>query len=112
VEEAGNTQGFRVTTTYFLVGQIDSEMDKRQCKLLKWWLRPAKNLNRPEKRVQICKIDIGRSLNSKDELGSAEDLKHWQEGIGEIPNFEVVKGLRSPWDPTDYHEDSQGISQC
>jgi hypothetical protein len=92
--------------------KIDSEMAKRQCKLLKWWLRPAENLNRPEKRVQICKPETGRSLSSKDELGSAEDLKHCQEGREEIPNCQVGKELRSLRDLTDCHEDSQGISHC
>jgi hypothetical protein len=38
-------------------------MVKRQCKLLRWWLRPAENLNRPEKRVQVCEPETGRNLS-------------------------------------------------
>jgi hypothetical protein len=45
-------------------------------------------------------------------MGSAEDLKHCQEGREEIPNFQVGKELRSTEDLTDCHEDSQGISHC
>jgi hypothetical protein len=87
MKEARNTQGFRVTTTYFPVGKIDNEMAKRQFKLLKWWLRPVETLNRPEKRVQVCELDTGRNLSdAEDELGSTEDLKHCQEGREEIPN--------------------------
>jgi hypothetical protein len=94
--------------------KIDNEMAKRQCKLLKWWLRPAENLNRPEEeRVQICEPETGRNLDdAEDELGLAEDLKHYQEGREEIPNCQVVKELRSLWDLTDCHEDSRGISHC
>jgi hypothetical protein len=87
----GNTQGFRLTTTNFPAEQIDSEMHKRQCKLLKWWLRPAENFNRPEKRVQICKLETVRSLSSKDEFRSVEYLKHCQEGREEVPNCQVGK---------------------
>jgi hypothetical protein len=88
-------------------------MVKRQCKLLRWWLRPAENLNRPEKRVQVCEPETGRNLSdAEDEMGSDEDLKHCQEGREEIPDFQVGKELRSAEDLTDCHEDSQGISHC
>jgi hypothetical protein len=71
-------------------------MVKRQCKLLRWWLRPAENLNRPEKRVQVCEPETGRNLNdAEDEMGSAEDLKHCQEGREEIPNCQVGNELIS-----------------
>jgi hypothetical protein len=59
-------------------------------------LRHAENLNRPEKRVQICEPETGRNLSdAEDEMGSDEDLKHCQEGREEIPNFQVGKELRS-----------------
>jgi hypothetical protein len=88
-------------------------MVKRQCKLLRGWLRPAENLNRPEKRVQVCEPETGRNLSdAEDEMGSDEDLKHCQEGREETPNFQVGKVLRSLRDLTDYHEDNQGISHC
>jgi hypothetical protein len=77
------------TKGYMSAGRKDLElMVKRQCKLLRWWLRPAENLNRPEKRIQICEPETGRNLSdAKDEMGSDEDLKDCQKGIPEIPNF-------------------------
>jgi hypothetical protein len=91
--------------------KIPELMVKRQCKLLRWWLRPAENLNRPEKRVQVCEPETGRNLSdAEDEMGSDEDLKHCQEGREEIPDCQVGKELRSTEDLTDCHEDSQGIS--
>jgi hypothetical protein len=38
-------------------------MARRQCRLLRGWLRHAENLNRPEKRVQICEPETGRNLS-------------------------------------------------
>jgi hypothetical protein len=81
----------------------------RQHRLLKGWLRYAKNLNGPEEMVQICEPETGRDLS---ELGSAEDLKHCQEGREEIPVCQVENELRSLWDLRDYQEESQGISHC
>jgi hypothetical protein len=64
-----------------------------------------------KRRVQICEPETGRNLSdAEDEMGSAEDLKHCQEGREEIPNCQVGKELRSLWDLIDCHEDSQGIS--
>jgi hypothetical protein len=58
-------------------------MVRRQCRLLRGWLRYAENLNGPEEEmVQICEPETGRNLS---ELGSAEDLKNCQEGREEIP---------------------------
>jgi hypothetical protein len=37
-------------------------MARRQRRLLRGWLRYAENLNRPEKRVQICEPETGRNL--------------------------------------------------
>jgi hypothetical protein len=66
-----------------------------------------------KKRVQICEPETGRNLSdAEDEMGSAEDLKHCQEGREEIPNCQVGKELRSLRDLIDCHEDSQGISHC
>jgi hypothetical protein len=96
----------------FAGGQIDRKMAKRQCKLLKWWLRPTKNLYRPEKRVQSCVPDIGRILGEENEMRSAEDLKNCQVGRVEIPVFQVGNELRSLGDLRECHEDSQGISHC
>jgi hypothetical protein len=88
-------------------------MARRRCRLLRWWLRHAENLNRLEERVQICEPDTGRNISDdEDERGSAEDLNKCQEGREEIPNFQEGNGLRSLWDITDYHEDSRGISHC
>jgi hypothetical protein len=72
-------------------------MARRQCRLLRGWLRYAENLNGPEEEmVQICEPETGRNLNDEEnELGSAEDLKNCQEGRVEIPNFQVGKELRS-----------------
>jgi hypothetical protein len=88
-------------------------MSRRQRRLLRRWLRHAEKLNRPEERVHICEPETGRNLSDdEDEMGSAEDLKHCQEGREEIPDFQVGKELRSTKDLTDCHEDSQGISHC
>jgi hypothetical protein len=88
-------------------------MVKRQCKLLRWWLRPTENLNRPEKRVRVCEPEIGRNHSDvEDEMGSDEDLKHCQEGREETPDCQVGKELRSAKDLIDFHEDSQEISHC
>jgi hypothetical protein len=85
-------------------------MARRQRRLLKRWLRYTENLNGPEEEmVQVCEQETGRDLS---EMGSAEDLKHCQEGREEIPNFQVGKGLRSLRDLRDCQEDSQGISHC
>ena len=45
-------------------------MARRQCRLLRRWLRHAENLNRPENMVQICEPKIGRNLSDdKEEMG-------------------------------------------
>jgi hypothetical protein len=63
--------------------------------------------------VEVCKPETGRGLDDEeDELGSAEDLKHCQEGREEIPVFQEGNELRSLRDLTDCQEDSQGISHC
>jgi hypothetical protein len=81
---------------------------RRQCRLLKGWLRYAENLNGPEEEmVQICEPETGRILGEENELGSAGDLKNCQEGRVEIPNCQVGKE-----NLMDYQEDSQGISHC
>jgi hypothetical protein len=43
-------------------------------------------------------------------MGSSEDLKNYQEGRQEIPNFQVGKELTSAKYLMDCQEDSQGIS--
>ena len=61
-------------------------MVKRQCKLLRWWLRPTENLNRPEKRVRVCEPEIGRNHSDvEDEMGSDEDLKHCRRAERKFP---------------------------
>jgi hypothetical protein len=87
-------------------------MARRQCRLLRGWLRHAENLDGPEEMVQVCEPEIGRILGEENEMGSAEDLKNCQEGREEIPVFQVGKELRSLRDLRDCHEDSQGISHC
>jgi hypothetical protein len=67
----------------------------RQRRLLKGWLRYAKNLNGPEEMVQICEPETGKILGEENELGSAEDLKNCQEGREEILDFQVGNRLRS-----------------
>ena len=63
-------------------------MARRQRRLLRGWLRHAKNLDGPEEMVQICEPETGRGLNdAENELGSVEDLKNCQEGREEIPVF-------------------------
>jgi hypothetical protein len=85
----------------------------RQCRLLKGWLRYAKNLNGPEEMVEVCEPETGRGLSDEEnELGSAEDLKNCQEGREEIPVCQVGNEMRSLWDLTNCQEDSQGISPC
>jgi hypothetical protein len=78
-------------------------MDRRQCRLLKGWLRHTENLDGPKEMVQICEPETGRDLN---ELRSAEDLKNCQESREEILDCQVGKGLRSLQDLRDYQEDS------
>jgi hypothetical protein len=56
--------------------------------------------------------DWGSLNDFENELGSAEDLKHCQEGREEIPDFQVGNELRSLRDLRDCQEDSQGISHC
>jgi len=51
-------------------------MARRQCRMLRGWLRHTKNLDDPEEMVQIFEPEIGRELS---ELGSVEDLKNCQE---------------------------------
>jgi hypothetical protein len=86
-------------------------MVRRQCRLLKGWLRYAENLDGPEEMVLICEPETGKDLSDfEDEWGSDEDLKNCQVGRIEIPNCQEGKELRSLRDLTDCHEDSQGIS--
>ena len=91
---------------------IKELMARRQCRLLRGWLGHTENLDGLEEMVQICELETGRSLSSKDELGSAEDLKHCQEGREEILDCQVGNGLRSLRDLRYCHEDNQGISHC
>jgi hypothetical protein len=51
-------------------------MVRRQRRLLKGWLRYAKNLNGPEEMVQVCEPKTGDILGEENELGSVEDLKN------------------------------------
>jgi hypothetical protein len=52
-------------------------MVRRQCRLLRGWLRYAENLNGPEEEmVQICEPETGDILDAENEMGSAEDLKN------------------------------------
>ena len=63
-------------------------MVRRQHRLLKGWLRYDENLDGPEEMVQVCEPETGRGLNdAENELGSSEDIKNFQEGREEIPNF-------------------------
>ena len=62
--------------------------------------------------VQVCEPETEKFLREENELGSAEDLKNFQEGREEIPVFQVGKELRSLRDLIDCQEDSQGISHC
>jgi hypothetical protein len=79
--------------------------------LLKRWLRYAKNLNGPEEEmIQVCVPETGKFLGEKNELGSAEDLKNYQEDREEILFCQGGNDLRSLRDLRDYHEDSQRIS--
>jgi hypothetical protein len=87
-------------------------MARRQCRLLKGWLRYAENLNVPEEMVQVCEPETRDILGEENELGSTEDLKNCQEGREEIPVFQVGNKMRSLRDLMDYQEDSQGISHC
>jgi hypothetical protein len=71
---------------------VKQMMVTRQCRLLRGWMRQAENLNRSEEGVQICETETGRNLSdAEDEMGSAENLKHCQEGREEIPNCQVGK---------------------
>jgi hypothetical protein len=87
-------------------------MARRQHRLLRGWLRHAKNLDEPEEMVQVCELETGRTLDAEDEMGLAEDLIDCQEDSQEIPNFQEGKELRLLRDLTNCHEDSQGISHC
>ena len=77
-------------------------MARRQCRLLKGWLRHDENLDGPEEMVQICEPETGKILDEENEMGSAGDLKNCQGGREEIPNCQVGKELRSTEDLTDY----------
>jgi hypothetical protein len=62
-------------------------MARRQCRLLRGWLRHIENLDGPEELVQVCELETGRNLSdAEDELESAEDLKDCQEDSQKIPN--------------------------
>jgi hypothetical protein len=88
-------------------------MARRQRRLLRGWLRYVENLtDHREKMVQVCEPETGDILGEENEMESAEDLKHYQEGRIEIPVCQVGNELRSLRDLTDCHEDSQGISHC
>jgi hypothetical protein len=60
---------------------------RRQHKLLKGWLSYPKNLDGPKEMVQVCEPETGRTLDEEDKMGSAEDLKKFQEGREEILVF-------------------------
>jgi hypothetical protein len=89
-------------------------MVRGQRRLLKRGLRYAENLKATEeKMIYHCEPETGRGINDEeDELGSAEDLKHCQEGRDEIPYFHGDKELRSAEDVMDCQENSEGISHC
>jgi hypothetical protein len=82
-------------------------MARRQQRLLGRWLRHAENLNRPEeKMVQVCEPEDGRNLSSEDDMESTEDLKDFQEGRTEVPNFQEGNEMRSLRDLMDCQKDS------
>jgi hypothetical protein len=89
------------------------DMDEELAYIKREIVRLELKLRQDKKMVQVCEPETGESLNDfENELGSAEDLKHCQEGREEIPNFQEGNELRSLRDLTDCQEDSQGISHC
>jgi hypothetical protein len=81
-------------------------------RMLRGWLRHAKNLDGPEEMVLICEPETGKILGEENKMGSAEDIKNFQEGREEIPYFQMGTELRSTEYLMDCHEDSQGVSHC
>jgi hypothetical protein len=67
-------------------------MARRQHRLLREWLRYVENLNGPEKMVQVCEPETGINLS---ELGSAEDLRDYQEDIQGISHCQLGNDMRS-----------------
>ena len=65
---------------------VKKSMVRGQCRLLKRWLRYAKNLKATEeKMIYVCKLETGRGLDDfENELRLVEDIKHCQEGREEI----------------------------
>jgi hypothetical protein len=58
-------------------------------------LRYDENLKATEEMIYVCEQETERGLDDfENELGSAEDLKHCQEGREEIPDCQVGNGLR------------------
>jgi hypothetical protein len=71
-------------------------MVRRQCRLLKRWLRYVENLNGlEEEMVQVCEPETGKFFSEENELGSFEDLKHCQEGSGNISDCQVGRDENS-----------------
>jgi hypothetical protein len=84
----------RKATTKWPVKEL---MVRGKRRLLKRWLRHAENLKATkEKIIYVCEPKTRRGLDDEeDELGSAEDLKDYQEGREEIPVFQEGNRLRS-----------------
>jgi hypothetical protein len=87
-------------------------MAKRQCRMLRGWLRHTENLDGPKEMVHICEPETEKNLDEEDKMGSAKDLKNCQVGRIEIPNCHEGKELISLRDLRDCQEDNQGISHC
>jgi hypothetical protein len=94
-------------------------MVKRQCRLLRKWLRYVENLKATEeKMIDHCWPETGKGLDDwddeEDELGSSEDLIDCQEGSGRFPNCQMGKGTekRSADDLEDCQGGSGSIEDC
>jgi hypothetical protein len=72
-------------------------MVKRQCRLLRKWLRYAENLKATEEEmIDHCWPETGKGLDDwddeEDKLGSSEDIIDCQERNGRFPYGQVGKG--------------------
>jgi hypothetical protein len=85
------TEGRRYAGRKELWSQED--MDEELAYIKREIMRLELKLWQDKKMVQVCEPETGESLNDlENELGSAEDLKHCQEGSRRFPDCQVGKG--------------------
>jgi hypothetical protein len=76
-------------------------VSKRQCQVLRRWLRHAKKfIDIEEKTIYICELEVGEKINEEEKI-PVKDLIDYQECIYEVSHCQEGNEDRSSRDLID-----------